>query len=91
MFVDEPVQDPGCCVALFPGRVEVRAQHGIDRGLVRIKLRRRPSRGLSGWWFSTVEGLADGAAVDVVAFGESSDRESFDAGVAADGGEEFHS
>ncbi|MCI4013193.1 hypothetical protein, partial [Brevibacterium sp. ZH18] len=51
----------------------------------------RPSRGLSGWWFSTVEGLADGAAVDVVAFGESSDRESFDAGVAADGGEEFHS
>src|SRR6476660_2680268 len=83
VLIDQPGQDPPRRMALLLGRIQVTAQHGVDRGLERLQPRRDPLRGLARRRNRRFQRLTHGAPVHTVLVGQPPNRQPVDPMTAA--------
>src|SRR6476619_1688142 len=83
VLIDQPGQDPPRRMALLLGRIQVTAQHGVDRGLERLQPRRDPLRGLARRRNRRFQRLTHGAPVHTVLVGQPPNRQPVDPMIAA--------
>jgi hypothetical protein len=83
MFIDQPRQKAPGCMALLFGRIQITAQHAVDRRLERLQPWRDPLRGLPRLRDRRLQRLTHGAPVHTVFVGQRPNRQPVDPVVAA--------
>jgi hypothetical protein len=89
-LVDQPGQHPPGGMPLLLRRVQVRAQHAVDRRLKRRQLRGAADRCLARRRHRAGQRLSHRPAVHVIPIRQLPDRALFDPRVASDLGEQLH-
>ena len=90
-LLHQPLPNPASGMTLPPRCGKVLDQPPADRGLIRGKHRRGPSRWLPHRWHGVRERLTNHAAVHLVLVCERPDRQVFIAGIASDTFQLLHS
>ena len=90
MLIDQAGQDPPRSMTLLLRRIQITAQHGIDRRLERLQPRRYPRSGLAGRRHRRGQRLTHRAPMHPVLVGQPPNREPLDPVITPDRLELLH-
>ena len=90
MLIDQPRQNPSRCMALLFGRIQITAQHGVDRRLERLQPWRYPLRSLPRRRDRRLQRLTHRAPMHTVLVGQRPNRQPVDPVIASNRRELLH-